>query len=148
MTQPAILVLIINYNTSQLMQKLVDSIAEDIEVAILIVDNASTDKTYMELEAVNDKRVHLLKSKINLGFTGGINFGLKHVIENMPYIKYFLLFNPDALSTPHLIENLYRIIESDKNVAAVSPKILYPDGKPWYSGATLNINKGKVYNNP
>ena len=123
------------------MQKLVDSIAEDIDVNILIVDNASTDETYKELESVNDKRLHLLRSQKNLGFTGGINFGLKFVIEKMPYIKYFFLFNPDALSSPNLIENLYKIIQSEKNIAAVSPRILYPDGNPWYSGATLNINK-------
>ncbi len=148
MIYPAISVLIINYNTSHLAQKLVDSIAEDIEVTILIVDNASTNATYRELESVNDKRLHLLRSEKNLGFTGGINFGLKYIIEEMPYIKYFFLFNPDALSSPNLIESLHKIIQSEKNVAAVSPRILFPDGNPWYSGATLNINKGKVYNNP
>ena len=148
MTHPVILVLIINYKTSLLIQNLVNSISEDIDVAILIVDNSSTNETYGELEKVNDKRVHLLRSEKNLGFTGGINFGLKHVIEKMPYIKYFFLFNPDAISSPNLIGNLYKILQSEKNAAAVSPRILYNDGKPWYSGATLNLNKGKVYNNP
>ncbi len=148
MAQPVISVLIINYKTSHLVQKLVDSIQEDIDVSILIVDNASTDETYRELEAVNDKRVHLLRSDENLGFTGGTNFGVRYLIKKMPFIKYFFLFNPDALSSPNLIKSLYTIIQSEKNVAAVSPRILFPDGNPWYSGATLDIHKGIVHNNP
>ncbi len=148
MAHPAISVLVINYKTSHLVQRLIDSISENIDVSILIVDNASTDKTYQELELINDKRLHLLRSEKNLGFTGGINFGLKHLIKNMPYIKYFFLLNPDALSSPNIIKSFYKIIQSEKNVAAVSPRILFPDGNLWYSGATLNINKGKVYNNP
>ncbi len=148
MTNSVITVMIINYKTSHLIRKLIDSIQENIDVEILIIDNASTMETYAGLEAINDERLHLLKSEKNLGFTGGINFGLKYVIEKMPHVKYFFLFNPDALSIPHLIENLYRIIQSEKNVAAVSPRILYTDGNPWYSGATLSISKGRVYNNP
>ncbi len=148
MTHPVISILIINYKTSQLIQELVDSIVEDIEVIILIVDNSSTNETYQELELVNDKRLHLLRSEKNLGFTGGINLGLKHLIEKMPYIEYCFLFNPDALSSPNLVSSLYKIIQSAKNATAVSPRILYPNGNPWYSGALLNINKGKVYNNP
>lgn len=148
MIQPAILVLIINYKTSHLIQKLVDSIDENIEISILIVDNASTNETYQELKLVNDKRLQLLRSEKNLGFTGGVNFGLKHVIETMPHIKYFFLFNPDALSCRGLIASLYQVIQVEQNVAAVSPHILYPDGNPWYSGAMLSLNKGKVYNNP
>ena len=130
------------------MQALVDSIKEDINVEILIVDNDSTNETFAELESLKDSRIKLLRSEKNLGFTGGINFGLKYMLNNMPHIKYFFLFNPDALSSPNLIENLLKILESDKNIAAASPQILFPDGKPWYSGATLNINKGRVYNNP
>ena len=130
------------------MQALVDSIKEVIEVEILIVDNASTDETFAELESLKDSRIKLLRSEKNLGFTGGINFGLRYILENMSHIKYFFLFNPDALSSPNLIENLFKILESDKNIAAASPQILFPDGKLWYSGATLNTSKGRVYNNP
>lgn len=148
MAQPAISVLIISYKTSELMQKLVDSIKENVVLEILIVDNASTDETFTELELIKDTRVTLLRSEKNLGFTGGINFGLKYITENRPHIKYFFLFNPDALSSPNLIEHLFGILQSDLNIAAVSPQILFPDGKPWYSGGTININKGRVYNNP
>ncbi len=63
------------------MQALVDSIVENIDVTILIVDNASTNETYQELELVRDERVYLLRSEKNLGFTGGINWALKHTIE-------------------------------------------------------------------
>ncbi len=148
MTHPAILVLIINYKTSSLIQNLVDSISENVDIAILVIDNSSTNETYEELKKVNDKRVRLLRSEKNLGFTGGINFGLKHVMEKMPYITHFFLFNPDALSSANLIINLYKIIQSEQHAAAVSPRILYSDGRLWYSGAALNISKGKVYNNP
>lgn len=131
------------------MQGLIDSITEDeVEVAILIVDNASTHETFRELELIKDQRVCLLRSQQNLGFTGGINFALKYAKEHLQETKYFFLLNPDAFSCPNLISGLTRILELNQEAACVSPQVLYLNGAPWYSGALINFSKGKVVNNP
>ncbi len=130
------------------MQGLIDSIAEDaVEVSFLIVDNSSTKESYSELQSINDDRVHILQSKQNLGFTGGINYALKYVVDNIPETKYFFLINPDAFSCPNLIGELIELLETDQNAACISPRILHLNGEPWYSGARMDFGKGIDVNN-
>jgi GT2 family glycosyltransferase len=130
------------------MQKLLSTVQEErASVSILILDNASTPESYSPLELLDDKRVHLLKSEKNLGFAGGVNHAYKYAIKNLPPFQYLFLFNPDALSCPNLIGGLIEVLQLDKNAAGVSPKILYLNGKPWYSGAQINYSEGTVYNN-
>jgi GT2 family glycosyltransferase len=131
------------------MQGLIDTIKEEgVDVSILIVDNASTPETYKALEAINDERVEILRSEKNLGFTGGINYALQYAKDHFQGIHYFFLLNPDAFSCPDLMTGLAGILEENKDAACVSPQILSMNGDPWYSGALINMGKGKVVNNP
>lgn len=140
-----VLVIIINFKTSHLIQGLINSIVENKnKISILIVDNASTQKTYNELKVINDDRIHILRSEKNLGFTGGINYALKYAMNNLQEFKYFFLINPDAFSSPNLISDLSEILTLKKDAACISPQILNLNGNPWYSGARINYIKGKV----
>jgi len=148
MDNSKVLVIIVNYKTSELMPKLIQSIQEDnVAVSILILDNASTHETYSELERLTDPRVHLLKSEKNLGFAGGVNHAFAYALKHMPPFQYIFLFNPDAISCPNLISNLSGILKMDKDAAGASPKILRLNGKPWYAGAIINYKDGDVLNN-
>ena len=131
------------------MQGLIDSIAEDdVDVSILIVDNASTAETRKELQRIDDTRVHILTSEKNLGFTGGINYALEQAKTKWSDLNYFFLLNPDAFSCPNLISGLVKILKANPDAACVSPHIQYMNGEPWYSGALMNLAEGKVLNNP
>lgn len=130
------------------MQGLLDSLVEEEPVSVLIVDNASTPQTFEALCQIQDPRVQLLRSKKNLGFTGGINYALHYAAETMPAIKYFFLLNPDAFSCPNLITNLKRILEANGDAACVSPQVVHLNGDPWYAGALINHSEGKVLNIP
>lgn len=144
-----VVIVIINYKTSHLMRKLLSTIDEGaLNLKILILDNGSTEESFSQLQLLDDDRVILLRSEKNLGFTGGINFTLKHAIATLPQFEYFFLFNPDAFSTPGLISELIRALQSDRDAACISPQILHVDGSPWYSGACLNEVTGRVDNNP
>lgn len=148
MANTSVLVVIVNYKTSHLMPKLLASLQEDkVAITVLILDNASTPETYNPLQSLNDARVLLLKSEKNLGFAGGVNFAYTYAVQNLPSFDYLFLFNPDAVSCPNLIGGLVDVIRTDNKAAGVSPKILYLNGKPWYSGAQINYSEGKVYNN-
>jgi GT2 family glycosyltransferase len=143
-----VLIIIVNYKTSHLMQKLLSTVQEErASVSILILDNASTPESYAPLELLGDKRVHLLKSEKNLGFAGGVNHAYKYALKNLAPFQYLFLFNPDAISCPNLISDLIDVISHEDAAAGVSPKILYLNGKPWYSGAQIDYSEGTVYNN-
>ncbi len=148
MLSEKVVVIIVNYKTSHLMQGLIDSIVEnEAEVSILILDNESTKESFKGLQSVKDNRIHILRSEKNLGFTGGINFALKYIAEKLPDISHFFLLNPDAFSCPNLMSGLMKILKLTEDAACVSPKIVYMNGDPWYSGAFINFAEGKVINN-
>jgi GT2 family glycosyltransferase len=122
-----------------------DSIDEhETDIRILVLDNESTLETFSELEYIVDDRLILLRSKKNLGFTGGINFALDHAIKSGINFRYFFLINPDATCYSNVIGGLIHLLEDSKNGAAISPRIINTTGKPGYSGARIDFNKGKV----
>ncbi|WP_332368777.1 glycosyltransferase family 2 protein [Spirosoma telluris] len=69
-------IILINYNSHQFTQDCVNSIAEktnDVDYEIIIVDNNSTVVDYEALKPIADHpRVRLIRSRINLGFSGVI----------------------------------------------------------------------------
>lgn len=143
-----VLVIIINYKTSALISNLLKSIQEDfVEARIVILDNASTDESFKMLLEINDDRVELLRTPINLGYTGGINYVLDKTAGIDSLFDYFFLLNPDALCKKNLISMLLKQIKSDRTVACVSPRILNTSGAIWYSGGQIDVTKGKVINN-
>jgi GT2 family glycosyltransferase len=144
-------VIIVNYKTSHLIQGLLDSFQEDpqkISINFIVVDNASTDETFNELDKIKKSYIQILRSSENLGFTGGINLALKHIINTNQEFKYFVLFNPDAFSCPDLIFDLTSILLQNKNAACISPKIVHLNGDPWFSGSVINFTEGRVLDIP
>jgi GT2 family glycosyltransferase len=140
-----VLIIIVNYKTSELMPELLRSVKEsDVDVNIDILDNSSTPETLAPLKALNDSRVQVLACSDNLGFTGGINYVLKSGLAINGGYRYFFLLNPDAFSRPNLIGELAAILRENKDAASVSPKILFMDGRPWYQGGKIHYGQGKV----
>lgn len=140
-----VLVIIINYKTSELMPALLRSIQEsEVAVQIVILDNASTPETLNPLKTLQDDRVTVLHATENLGFTGGINYVLQSGLARNGGFKYFFLLNPDAFSRPELISNLATILQNNKDAACASPKILFLDGTPWYQGGKIHYRKGRI----
>jgi GT2 family glycosyltransferase len=142
---PDVVVIVINYKTSHLIQGLIDSINEEgMDISFLVVDNASTQESFNQLQLIRDPRVHILTSEENLGFTGGINYALRYILKNQQGLKYFFLLNPDAFSSFNLVSNLLHILKENENAACISPKIIDINGKPGYSGGHIEYNKGNV----
>jgi GT2 family glycosyltransferase len=142
---PEVVVIIVNYKTSHLIQGLLDSIQEDTtKISVIVLDNGSTEESYSPLTAINDERLILARSEQNLGFAGGVNFALNYMADLFPSVNYFFLLNPDALCSPNAIYCLLNILKTQSNAACVSPQIINEDGTPGYSGGMINYKKGEV----
>jgi GT2 family glycosyltransferase len=138
-------VIIINYKTSHLIQGLINSIFEEnIQISIFLLDNGSTEETFLELKDVKDDRLIILRSQSNLGFAGGTNFLVNYISKYHKSINYIFLLNPDALCQPNLIGGLLNILMRKSNAACISPQIINENGKPGYSGGIINYKKGVV----
>ena len=86
--------LTVNYNSSQLISRLIKSIRNNDtgEYTILIINNSPEDT---ELNKLNNKHSEIMEAKQNLGFGNACNLGLNWVYERDPLAVVWLI-NPDA----------------------------------------------------
>jgi len=97
---------------------------------VVIVDNASTDGTVTELGRVAGATI--LRNPVNLGFGPANNQGAA-----LARGRYLLLLNSDAWVRPGWLAPLIDIADADAGVAAVAPKLLYPDGRLQEAGSIV-----------
>lgn len=125
MDQPRVSVVIVNYNTRDLLRACLQSIESHHES--IVVDNASSDGS-AEMVAAEFPAVSLIRSERNLGFGAGNNLGMGAARG-----RYILLLNSDAEAMPGGIDVLADAME--EGVVAVGGKLLHPDGRLQESAA-------------
>lgn len=103
---------------------------------VIIVDNASTDKTVEKIKKKFGKKVELVESSVNLGAGGGRNLGAKHAKG------YYLLFlDSDNLVDKRMISNLVIFFEKTRDCGLLGPLSLYKKkpGTVWLYSADINL---------
>ena len=131
---PLVSIVTLNWNQAEVTCDLLDSLARVTypRVEILVVDNGSDPRDVRQLEA-SFPRPRLVRSRVNLGFTGGNNLGMR-----LARGEYVLLLNNDTEVDPGFLEPLVAAMEADPGIGAASPKIRYyhePE-RIQYAGAT------------
>jgi len=117
---PLVSVVIVNYNGLRFLPGCLGSLAHTTypELEILLVDNASTDRSVAFVEE-NYPQVRIIRSEINRSYAGGNNLGIRAA-----HGKYIVLLNNDTEVVPGWLEPLVDELEQDPEVAACQPKIL------------------------
>jgi len=122
-------IVILNYNTCDLLSQVLQSLSPDLFVAgwqVIVVDNASTDGS-ADMVTRDFPAVHLIRSPENLGFARGNNLGIRASDPETPYI---LLLNSDTVTKPASLTALVRFMDVHPDAGFVSPRLLRPDGTP------------------
>jgi GT2 family glycosyltransferase len=126
MVAPDVSVIIVSYNTRQLLLSCLKSVADsrgggDIET--IVVDNASNDGSR---DAVRKEfpHVRLIESKTNLGFSGATNMGMDAASGRL-----FLLLNSDAEVRPDGVKLLRDFMDANPEIGAAGPRLVYDDGR-------------------
>jgi GT2 family glycosyltransferase len=105
---------IINWNSGHWLKDCIGSLLTITNVSeILIVDNASTDRSIEEASGFGD-RVRLIRNDSNLGFAGGVNKAFASTTA--PYV---LILNPDVGVRTGVIERMHRFLEAHPKAAAI-----------------------------
>ncbi len=108
-------IIIVNWNSAQYACDCVASIrrlTRNLSYEIIIVDNASTDNSAAALLEIPD--IHLMCSRVNLGFAGANNLGLAQSRS-----QAVLFLNPDTLLLSPAINQMFEYLESHPEVGAV-----------------------------
>ena len=136
-----VLIVIVNYNGKHLLKKNLKSVVETDykDFDIVVVDNDSHDGSVQFLKK-NFPGVKVVESDENLGFGRGNNLG----VSMYPDYDAYLFLNNDVSVPKGWLKELVKVLESDKNIGAVGPKVLYSkkrDGKYIINSAGIEVDK-------
>ena len=143
---PLVSFISINYNQSAVTLEFLESVSKISypNIEIIIVDNASPsdDPSIIEEKFPN---VKLIRSKQNLGFSGGNNLGIIHSKG-----EYLLFINNDTEVEPDFLEPLVDAFQNDDSIGMLSPKIYFYHHKDekimqYAGGGMVNYKKGAGY---
>ena len=132
-----ILTIILNYKTAGMTLQSAEAALremEDIEGEIVIVDNASGDGSFEQMQAHVDKqgwsRVHVVQSGRNGGFGAGNNVGLKLGLSNGEAPDFYYVLNSDAFPDAGSIRALLDYLDAHPKVGFAGSYIHGPEGDP------------------
>lgn len=130
------------YNNSDLTDQCLDSLLTCLPAAldceIIVVDNASTDKTSEIINAYlrKSQSIKYYRNETNLGFTGACNFGAAQAAGEV-----LVFLNNDTISLSGWIENGYDRLMSDDSIGIVGARLLYPDNTIQHAGIIFEKRK-------
>lgn len=133
------LIIIVNYNGKELLEKSLPSIVKYTNADICVVDNNSTDDSLSFLKD-NYPSIKLIESEENLGYGNAHNLAL----ETHPNYNYYVFMNNDITVTSNWLEEMIKVFNTKEGVGAVGPKILLSekkDEKYLINSAGMDINK-------
>ncbi|GAB6009725.1 glycosyltransferase family 2 protein [Dysgonomonas reticulitermitis] len=120
-------VIIVNYNTSELLDNCIDSVqlkTEDVDYEIIVVDNNS-EKGSLDHLIKKYPTVNFIFSEENLGFGRANNLGVSYANG-----KYLFFLNPDTLLINNAILILLNYIENDSQVGICGGNLYEEDLTP------------------
>ena len=109
----------------------------------LVVDNCSTDGSEATLRQ-RFPEVEIIQTGSNLGFAGGNNVGIRHVLAQGA--DYVWLLNNDTIVAPQCLSHMVQTAEADGQAGMVGSKIYYfhAPSTLWYAGGEVDLEKGGV----
>lgn len=116
--------IVINYNGAGFIEACIHALESCTlrPAEILVVDNASTDDSLLEMNGF--PRVQVLAQSRNLGFGGGANAGLAAVETD-----YVAILNPDVEVETSFGNALVNVFDATPNLGAAGALLIYPDGE-------------------
>lgn len=142
MNSPSVAVILINYNSSQFTRDCVASIVamtQKVSYEIIVVDNNSDPADVDALQAIGD--VTLVRSRINLGFSGGNMLGVQFV---SPGVRYYYFLNNDCVLRTDVCSQLAAFMDQTIDAGLCGAQMLYPDGSRQLTFGYLPTLAGKL----
>lgn len=130
-------IVIVNYNDYKTTKRLIDNI-KDYKVfdKIVIVDNKSSDNSLKELKKLENKRIVVIDSGENKGYSYALNVGCKYLIDKYKECKIIVSNSDIIIQSENDIKDLFELVKG-KNVI-VGPTII--EGN--------NLNRGWIVPKP
>jgi len=126
-TTPEVSVIIVSYNTRELLRECIESIlceqGDGLGVEVIVVDNASADGS-AAMVAERFPQVRLIANPDNRGFGAACNQGLE-----VARGRYALILNADIRAQPGALQRLVGFMDAHPDAAICGGQLRYPDGR-------------------
>lgn len=135
-------IIIVNWNGRKFLSDCLGSLSKSAyrKMEIIFVDNASTDDSVSYVKK-NFPTINIMVNKENLGFSAGHEIALKKARGEV-----ILLLNTDTIIEKNVLEELVKMLYSEKDIGAVQPKLLmYPQKNLIDSIGTFFLATGFLY---
>src|SRR5919202_575652 len=121
---PLVSLITINYNQAETTREFLESSKQLTypNYEIIVVDNASKPALTTCIDQTNYEPLRIIRSEVNLGFTGGNNLGIQEARG-----EYFFIVNNDTELTPGLLDELLQPFEINNQIGVTCPKIKFYD---------------------
>ena len=132
--QPTVSILVPVYDDVAYTAECVASIIRSepgVSYEVVIADDGSKDPDVATLGTI--EHVRFISQRKNLGFLQNCNAAYGACRG-----RYVLLFNNDAQLMPGALDALAAVLDANPDVAAVGPKILYPNGRLQEAGCAVD----------
>ena len=150
---PKLSVVILNYNTMQLLDDCLSSLKKlekEVDFEVIVSDNGSTDGS-LAMVAKKFPKVKVIENNENLGFGRGNNRAKK-----LSKGKYVLFLNTDTIVDQNALKSCVDYLEMHKDVGAVTCRVELKNGKldkdtrrsfptPWVSLTHLVLKLDKIF---
>jgi GT2 family glycosyltransferase len=120
MKKASVTVTIVAFNSERFIRGCLETVFQQTHplLNVVVVDNASTDRTRFYLEQSRDK-LHLIYNESNVGFAAAQNQAIR-----ASFSDWVLVLNPDTLLAADFVERLLEPGQSDERVGTVCGKLL------------------------
>lgn len=119
-------IIIVNYKNAPLLRlclKSLQRVIPDSFIHEIIVVDASADADTTHIATEEFLRVHHLPFKENVGYTRGVNYGLKAAKGD-----FIFIINPDIIPLEGSLEKMYDYMKAHSEVGLLGPQLLNFDG--------------------
>ncbi len=123
-------VIIVTFNNKKLVDACLRSVYNNKtrwSFDVWVVDNESKDGTPEYIQKKFSK-VKIIKNRSNLGYAKANNQGI-----NCTKSKYILLLNPDTEIPENTFESLINLLDKDKSIGVIGPKLIRSNGELDYA---------------
>ncbi len=134
--------LVVNYHSSEWIDRLLRSIPAETEVNIRVViaNNSPEDR---DIDLLQRDTVTILDAGENVGFGGGCNLGLEWIWQRDREALVWLI-NPDAQLKSDSISGIVAFFDKFPYLSIVGTTIEKPNGDIWFAGGEFDAETGTI----
>jgi len=140
---PKVSIVVLNWNTPEMTIECIESILKSNydNFEINLIDNGSKDNSCQIFNKVfkNHNKIRTFYIPQNLGYTGGINYGLDKALKSGP--EYFLIMNNDTIIDSQSLTSLVNTAKKYSNNCVVTGKVYYYEKKSTLQSIGFKFNR-------